>query len=59
MATGSPFPPVDYAASRYVIAQANNALIFPGLGLGAIAARAARVTDNMLGRGGARGGRAC
>ncbi len=48
VATGSPFPPVDYAGNRYVIGQANNALVFPGLGLGAIAARASRVTDNML-----------
>jgi len=48
VATGSPFPPVDYAGTRYVIGQANNALVFPGLGLGAIAARASRITDNML-----------
>lgn len=48
IATGSPFPPVDYAGVRYVIGQANNALVFPGLGLGAIAVRAARVTDGML-----------
>jgi malate dehydrogenase (oxaloacetate-decarboxylating) len=48
VAAGSPFGPLDYEGTRYVIGQANNALVFPGLGLGAIAARAARVTDGML-----------
>ena len=48
VATGSPFPPVDYAGTRYLIGQANNALVFPGLGLGAVAARASRITDGML-----------
>ncbi len=48
VATGSPFPPVDYRSIRYVIGQANNALVFPGLGLGAIVARASRITDGML-----------
>jgi malate dehydrogenase (oxaloacetate-decarboxylating) len=48
VAAGSPFGAVDYGGIRYEIGQANNALIFPGLGLGVIAARARRVTDAML-----------
>jgi malate dehydrogenase (oxaloacetate-decarboxylating) len=48
VATGSPFPPVDYQGTRYVIGQANNALVFPGLGLGALAVRASSITDGML-----------
>jgi malate dehydrogenase (oxaloacetate-decarboxylating) len=48
VAAGSPFGAVDYGGIRYEIGQANNALIFPGLGLGVIAARARRVTDGML-----------
>ncbi|MGH3275725.1 MAG: NAD-dependent malic enzyme, partial [Streptosporangiaceae bacterium] len=48
VATGSPFPPVTYDGVRYEIAQANNALIFPGLGLGVIVSRASRVSDGML-----------
>jgi malate dehydrogenase (oxaloacetate-decarboxylating) len=48
VATGSPFPPVEYRTTRYVIGQANNALVFPGLGLGAISVRATKITDGML-----------
>ena len=48
IATGSPFEPVSYQGMRYEIAQANNALIFPGLGLGVTVARARRVSDGML-----------
>ena len=48
IATGSPFEPVDYDGTVYQIAQANNALIFPGLGLGVTVSRARRVSDGML-----------
>ena len=48
VATGSPFPPVAHDDRSYEIAQANNALVFPGLGLGVTVARAARITDAML-----------
>ncbi|MCS0600377.1 NAD-dependent malic enzyme [Streptomyces sp. LP11] len=48
VATGSPFPAVERDGTTYEIGQANNALVFPGLGLGAIVARASRVTDRML-----------
>jgi malate dehydrogenase (oxaloacetate-decarboxylating) len=48
VATGSPFDPVTLDKVTYVIGQANNALVFPGLGLGAVVARAARVTDGMI-----------
>jgi malate dehydrogenase (oxaloacetate-decarboxylating) len=48
VATGSPFPPVRFGGQTYTIAQANNALVFPGLGLGVTVARAQRVTDRMI-----------
>ncbi|MDQ1502996.1 MAG: hypothetical protein QOD57_723 [Actinomycetota bacterium] len=48
VATGSPFEPVTHDKVTYVIGQANNALMFPGLGLGAVVARASRVTDRMI-----------
>ncbi len=48
IATGSPFPPVVHNGVRYEIAQANNALIFPGLGLGITVSRARRVSEGML-----------
>jgi malate dehydrogenase (oxaloacetate-decarboxylating) len=48
VATGSPFAAVDHEGIRYEIGQANNALVFPGLGLGVIGARAQRVTGGML-----------
>ena len=48
VATGSPFDPVELDGSVYRIAQANNALLFPGLGLGTIVARASRMSDGMF-----------
>jgi malate dehydrogenase (oxaloacetate-decarboxylating) len=48
IATGSPFEPVSYRGVSYQIAQSNNALIFPGLGLGVTVCRARRVSDGML-----------
>jgi malate dehydrogenase (oxaloacetate-decarboxylating) len=48
VATGSPFLPVSYGGRTYTIAQANNALVFPGLGLGVAVVRARRVDDAMI-----------
>ncbi|WP_158774939.1 NAD-dependent malic enzyme [Cobetia sp. L2A1] len=48
VATGSPFAPVEHNRQTHVIAQCNNAYIFPGIGLGVLAANASRITDNML-----------
>jgi len=48
VATGLPIPPVDYAGVRYRFGQANNALLYPGLGLGTIVSGASKVTDGML-----------
>jgi malate dehydrogenase (oxaloacetate-decarboxylating) len=48
VATGSPFDPVVHDGTTYRVAQANNALIFPGLGLGVTVARARRISEPML-----------
>jgi malate dehydrogenase (oxaloacetate-decarboxylating) len=47
-ATGSPFDPVLYKGVSYKIAQSNNALVFPGLGLGVAVTKAARISDGMI-----------
>ena len=46
--TGSPSDPVEYKGVTYTIGQANNALLYPGLGLGIIVAKSKVVTDGML-----------
>ncbi len=48
IATGSPFPPVDFNAKRIVVSQCNNTFIFPGVGLGALVSKAPKVTDQMF-----------
>jgi len=49
VATGSPFAPITYKGVTYAVAQVNNAMLYPGLGLGAIVARAGRISDGMFG----------
>ena len=48
IATGSAFQPVTYRGVTYVIGQVNNAMLYPGLCLGAIVSRARRISDNMF-----------
>ncbi|CAH1856938.1 malolactic enzyme [Convivina praedatoris] len=48
IATGIPVAPVEYKGVTYEIGQANNALVYPGLGLGTIAATAKLLNDEMI-----------
>ncbi|UZJ56898.1 hypothetical protein CBS101457_006218 [Exobasidium rhododendri] len=50
MATGSPFEPVTHPVThkQVVVAELNNALIFPALGLGTILSKAGKLTDSMI-----------
>jgi malate dehydrogenase (oxaloacetate-decarboxylating) len=46
--TGSPFPPIKRNGKTFKVDQTNNAYVFPGVGLGALAVGARRVSDNMF-----------
>jgi malate dehydrogenase (oxaloacetate-decarboxylating) len=48
IATGLPIEPFTYGGVTYYFGEANNALVYPGLGLGTIVSRASKVTDGML-----------
>ncbi len=48
IATGSPFNPIEYKGKIYPVAQCNNSYIFPGIGLGVLAVKARRISDEML-----------
>jgi malate dehydrogenase (oxaloacetate-decarboxylating) len=46
--TGSPFPPIRHDGHTFRVDQTNNAYVYPGIGLGAIAAKASRISDAMF-----------
>jgi malate dehydrogenase (oxaloacetate-decarboxylating) len=48
IATGSPFPPLKRGGKDFRVDQNNNAYVYPGIGLGAIAVRARRISDGMF-----------
>jgi len=48
IATGMPFAPVTHKGVTYVVAQVNNAMLYPGLCLGAIVSKASKISDGMF-----------
>ncbi|KAF3932709.1 hypothetical protein ABW19_dt0204035 [Dactylella cylindrospora] len=48
IATGSPFEPVEFDGRKYAVAECNNAIVYPGIGLGCVLSRASTLSDGML-----------
>ncbi|PKL49975.1 MAG: NAD-dependent malic enzyme [Candidatus Riflebacteria bacterium HGW-Riflebacteria-2] len=48
IATGSPFSPASWQSKKIKVAQCNNALVFPGIGLGMLISQATQLSDSML-----------
>ncbi|MCJ1246874.1 NAD-dependent malic enzyme, mitochondrial [Trapelia coarctata] len=48
IATGSPFPPVEYDGKKYDVSECNNSEVFPAIGLGAVLSRSRLLSDKML-----------
>lgn len=48
IATGIPVDPITYNGVTYTIGQANNAMLYPGIGLGVVVSKARQVSDGML-----------
>jgi malate dehydrogenase (oxaloacetate-decarboxylating) len=48
VATGSPFPPVEYNSKQIISSQCNNMFIFPGIGLGSLVSKSTKITTRMF-----------
>lgn len=48
IATGSPFPPIEFEGQEYEVAECNNSVCFPGIGLGGVLSKTRKLSDKML-----------